>query len=136
MTRFPGKNPNLTDEQVEDWLLRVQFKHPEQLDQERRDNERETLRLSIFPHHVTCRMDRIQADFPAKAKGDVTWLTKDLNGWMVATFGPECLDWQYKAVRGEPIDGTWVRVGWHFWFKEPEHAKALNERYGGKEWWE
>lgn len=136
MTKYPGKNPNLTDEQVEEWMLRVQGIHPEQIEEDRRMAEKAALRLSIFPYAVECGLGKILEDFPHNEKDrDESWYRK-FHAWLEEQFGPEAKMWEFSYYQKQPYKGRWTSVSTDFWFMDEDKAKILADKYGGKDQWD
>lgn len=137
MTKYPGKNPNLTDEQVEHWLLRVSGQTPEQLEEDRRYREREATRDRFFPHTVEYDIVKVADAFGGPDEDDASqdWIDP-FRAWMVQNFGAENDGhWEYHAVRGEPVLGEWLMIGEFVYFKDVAAATLFKTAYGGKAWW-
>jgi hypothetical protein len=137
MTKYPGKNPNLTDEQVEDWLLRVQSKHPDQIAEFDRERERERLLKTVFPHEVEYDIGKVAAAFSTPDEDDAShaWVAR-FEAWVTQNFGTgDDGHWEYHTVRGEPVPGVWLMIGEFVHFKDETSATLFKTAYGGKAWW-
>lgn len=140
MTRYPDKNPNLTDEEVDDWFLRVQGIHPEQIAEDQyeaeQDARRDALRAKHFPHSVEADLERVSAafdedreDWDHAGQRFVGWVAR-FEAWLFETFGPPNDSWEWRAVQGLPVEGEWIREGSTYSFRDPGKAAFLALKYG------
>lgn len=150
-TKYPNKNPNLTDEQVDEWMLRVQGQHPDQIEEDRREKERMALLLKNFPHDVIVDLVMVSGAFGGPGPDDDAqqwfrerrgddWI-RNWKAWMVEQFGPECTNWQtymYPQYRDSgAVNGGWVSIGTHVYFSDKTQATLMKTMYGGsKEEWD
>lgn len=129
---YRGRNPNLTDADVADWLLRVSGQHPDQLEQDRQDQEEEDLRDQLFPYHVECSFDRVLAVFPeSKERGHMYDWIHNFEAWVVANCGAKNQFWQMEEAQGQPISGEWTNISMDYYFKSKDNADVLEAQFGG-----